>query len=96
MVSVILWYSRRKQHLLLHLCHLCHLCHRRRWKADAQAYLQLGGRLLQQLHSSSGALLSEQALSQVADARVALETADAAYSAALDQLEVGGRLCLSW
>jgi hypothetical protein len=58
------------------------------WKSAAQDYLQLGGRLLQQLQSSSGALLSEQALSQVADARDALEKADAAYNAALDKLEV--------
>jgi hypothetical protein len=66
----------------------CRCCCRNSWKAAAQTYLQLGGRLLQQLQSSSGALLSEQALSQVADAREALEKADAAYNAALDKLEV--------
>jgi hypothetical protein len=63
------------------------LC-RNSWKAAAQNYLQLGGRLLQQLQSSSRALLSKQALSQVADAREALEKADAAYNTALDKLEV--------
>jgi hypothetical protein len=43
---------------------------------------------MQQLQSSSGALLNEQVLSEVADAREALEKADAVYNAALDKLEV--------
>ncbi|KAF6265691.1 hypothetical protein COO60DRAFT_1633472 [Scenedesmus sp. NREL 46B-D3] len=87
-----LW-QMRESHSKLYPAYNCARTAADRWKADAQAYLQLGGRLLQQLHSSSGALLSEQALSQVADARMALETADAAYNAALDQLE---RLEINW
>jgi hypothetical protein len=43
---------------------------------------------MQQLQSSSGALLSEQLLGEVADAREALEKADTAYNVALDKLEV--------
>uniref|UniRef100_A0A383VVD4 Cilium assembly protein DZIP1 N-terminal domain-containing protein n=1 Tax=Tetradesmus obliquus TaxID=3088 RepID=A0A383VVD4_TETOB len=42
---------------------------------------------MQQLQSSSGTLLSEQVLGNVADAREALEKADAAYNTALDKLE---------
>lgn len=58
------------------------------WRAAAEAYLGIGGQLLNQLQCDDGAVLSEQLLAQVAAAREDLEQADAAYNTALDKLEV--------
>lgn len=66
------------------------------WKAAAASYLDSGGRLLSQLQSEEGAVLTEQLLAEVAAAREALEKADAAYNTALDKLEVRMSPTLCW
>lgn len=58
------------------------------WKAAAGVYLDLAGRLLCQLQSDTGALLTEDSLNKVAAAREDLEKADSKYNLALDKLEV--------
>lgn len=58
------------------------------WKTAAGGYLEAAGQLLSELQSQQGSLLTGELLGQVAAAREALDTADAAYNTALDRLEV--------
>jgi hypothetical protein len=60
-----------------------------RWKEAANRYVYEAGQLLSELQSHQGALLTEERLCSMAAAREALDKADGAYNAALDQLEVG-------
>lgn len=59
-----------------------------RWKDAAAAYLEAGGKLLEQLQCPEGCCSHDPLLSEVARARGALEGADGGHAAALDALEV--------